>query len=209
MINFLLSQSILGMSYRIFVAPGVIIHELSHGFLCLLTGAKITKMSFFEKTGGHVEHQPSKLPILGQVLISLAPLFAGAVIIYFLSRKIGLSDVTIFDASLTKESLVQFVKNALSGFDIHNSRNWLIVYLVLSIAVTMTPSAQDMRNTFFSVATIGLILYAVVRYTSFSFMNIPVPAQAFTLLTTVLLLLLFGLALSIVFYVISKFIKPV
>lgn len=209
LINFLLSHSILGMSYRIFVAPGVIIHELSHGFLCLLTGARITKMSFFEKTGGHVEHHPSKIPVIGSVLISLAPFFVGSAVIYFLSRKIGLTGVNSLDLNVIQESLVQFGKHFFSILDIHSPKNWLIVYLVLSIAVTMTPSAQDLRNTFSSVIIIGLIVFLISRYTKFSFMTISIPSEAFMLLTTVLLLLIFSLILSIVFFVISMFIKPV
>ena len=207
-INYFLSHSILSSCYRIFVAPGVIVHELSHAFLCLLTGAKITKMSFFEKNGGHVEHQQSKLPVIGQILISLAPLFAGTAIIYFLSRKIGISNFEISDLSFSKEGLNSFFREMFSGFNVHATKNWVIVYLVLSIAVTMTPSAQDMKNTFFSILVLGAILYLVVKYSKYSILNVAVPTQAFVLLITVLALLLFGLLLSIVFYIVSKFIKP-
>lgn len=208
LINLLLSQSILSSGYRIFVAPGVILHELSHAFLCLLTGAKITKMSFFEKNGGHVEHQPSKLPLIGQVLISLAPLFAGTIAIYFLSRKIGISDLHFSDLSWSKDSFVLFVKELFSGFNVHIAKNWIIIYLVLSIAVTMTPSVQDMRNTFFSIVIIGAILYLVIKYTKYSLLSVLIPSQVFALMLTVLILLIFGLLFSIVLYIVSKFIKP-
>lgn len=209
LINLLLSHSILGMSYRIFVAPGVILHELAHAFLCLITGASITKMAFFEKTGGHVEHKPSKIPILGSLMISLAPFVIGLFVIYLLSKKLGLKEIDLSETGLSLNGLINYYKNTFFSLNWGDLTNLAIVYLVLSIAVTMTPSAQDIRNTLGSVALIILAIGAVIRFTDFNFTAISIPNQAFVLLSTVLFLLIFSLVLSIVIYVLSKLVKPV
>ena len=112
-IDLLLSNSIFGRNYRVFVAPGVIIHEFSHAILCLLMGAKITKIALFDKQGGSVEHTKPVVPIIGQVLISLAPFFFGAAAIYFLSLWIGLKQVDLGSISLTLDGAVNFFKSLI------------------------------------------------------------------------------------------------
>lgn len=208
-INHLLENSFLGPSYRIFVAPGVILHELSHAFLCLLTGARITKISFFDKTGGSVEHRPSKIPVLGGVLISLAPFVFGAAAIYFLSRRLGINEVNLAVIDVSKTGIISFYRNALSGLNLVQWQTWIILYLVLSIAVTMTPSLQDFRNIIFSVLFLGIAIFLVYHFTAFRFSSLLVPQQAFILLSTVSLLLILGLTLSLIVYILSKIIKTV
>ena len=55
--------------YYIISAPGVAIHECTHIAACLLTGAKVTKVVLFSKTGGSVTYQPPAVPVLGNVII--------------------------------------------------------------------------------------------------------------------------------------------
>ena len=208
-INYLLSQSILGFSYRIFVAPGIIVHELSHATLCLLTGAKMTKMSFFDKNGGVVEHHPSKIPILGGILISVAPFVFGAALIYILSRKIGVSGVNLTSIEFTRQGLFHYFKSSFSGLEYHNPMTLILLYLILSIAVTMTPSAQDLRNIFFSILFLAVVAIIIYRFTTIRLGLVTIPYGIFTLFSTVVFLLIFSLVLSIVVYGISKIIKPV
>ena len=61
--------------YYFIRAPGVIVHECSHIFGCLITGAKVKKVVFFSEKGGSVTYTASKIPYLGDVVISTAPLF--------------------------------------------------------------------------------------------------------------------------------------
>ena len=56
-------------------APGVIVHECSHILGCLITGAKVKTVVFFSEKGGSVTYTASKIPYLGDVVISTAPLF--------------------------------------------------------------------------------------------------------------------------------------
>ena len=55
--------------------PGVVIHECSHVLGCLLTGAEIQKIVLFSEGGGSVTYARPKIPLLGDVIISTAPVF--------------------------------------------------------------------------------------------------------------------------------------
>ncbi len=60
---------------------GAAVHETSHAILCILTGAKITEFKIFSKQP-RVSHTKSKIPLIGQLLISLAPIAGGLLFIY-------------------------------------------------------------------------------------------------------------------------------
>lgn len=206
-ITLLLSNSILGNYWRIFVAPGIILHELSHALLCMITGAKITKMSFFDKNGGHVEHTASKIPLLGQVMISIAPLAFGMVAIFFISKIIGVKTDPILFSSLSFESIKDALVKILSLFDYSSWYFWVLLYLVLSIAVTMTPSTQDLSNIFIFIILLVVFIFASIKFDVASVYGNFVPDSLFTLLSVIVLLLLLSLALSIFVFVVSKIFK--
>lgn len=205
LIDLFLSHSVLGKSYRVFVAPGVILHEFSHTVLCLLTGAKISKVSLFDKQGGSVTHSAPKLPIFGQIFISLAPFFFGAAAIYILSMWLGLEPVDFNHFSTA--SLLPRIRS-LFRFDLHNGSNWVILYLVLSIAVTMLPSRQDVKNMLLALIILGTVLYLVLRFSPFHipFESIPLE-KLIVLLSTIVLLLILALISSIFIYAVSKLFK--
>jgi len=208
LIDLLLVNSIFGRSYRLFVGLGVIVHEFSHALLCILMGAKITKIALFDKQGGSVEHTKPLVPIIGQVLISLAPFYLGAIAIYFLSLWIGLKQVDLGSISLTFDGAINFFKSLIGTINFSDYKNWLIVYFVLSIAVTMTPSKQDIKNVAFSLIFIGLVIYAIYHFTAIRFSFAWLPIEKITvLLSTVLVLLILSLVLSIIVFAVSKMLK--
>lgn len=208
LINMLLSQTILGIGYRIFVAPGIILHELSHAFLCLLTGAKISKISFFDRDGGEVKHSASSIPIVGQVLISIAPFFFGAMAIYFCSRKLGISGIDLGAIDVSKVGFLHYFTQTISNLKLDDYKTYIILYLVISIAVTMTPSWQDLRNIFLSAILIFIISYFLIHYKVLYLSSIVVPQTVFTLFSVILFLLILAFIFSIIMFVLSKLIKP-
>lgn len=203
-IDFLLSRTFLGRSYRVFVAPGVILHEVSHAVLCLVTGARITKIAFFDKDGGKVEHGSPKLPFVGQILISMAPFAVGAVAIYFLSRKLGLESIDVADLSHSPGILIGYFKENLARLNLHDIKTWVVLYLVLSIAVTMTPSSVDFKNIGWSLLIILAAIILVYKFTAFRLGTIPIPEAVIAVMATTFALLILGLFLSIIFYVLTK-----
>lgn len=151
LIDYLFVRSFAFFVYRILVAPGIIVHELSHAFFCLITGAKITSVSLFKKEGGSVTHTNSKIPLVGNILISLAPLAVGVMFVYLLSNYLGLNHIGSW------ENLKNFT-----------TLNWLIFYLIFSIAVTMTPSRQDIFNIAVSLAVLIIIFTLLYLYADLS-----------------------------------------
>ncbi len=208
MVNFFLSNSILGPSYRVFVAPGIVVHEFSHALLCILTGAKITKISLFDKEGGSVRHQPSRLPILGPLMISFAPFVFGAALIILFAHWLGLKSTDLSAVQPNTASILAFVKSLLHHINFRDPRNWLIIYLTLSIAVTMTPSRQDILNIALLLISLFAIFYYLFQFTKFHLNLSLLPLdKIFTLLTIVVILLILSLILSIVIFALSKIVQ--
>ena len=64
---------------------GAFVHETSHAVLCLLTGAKISQYKVLAEQPRVVYSSP-KVPILGNLLISIAPIFGGLTFLFFLDK---------------------------------------------------------------------------------------------------------------------------
>jgi len=147
-------------------APGVIIHECSHILGCVVTGAKITNIVLISKEGGSVTYLRPKIPLLGDVIISSAPLFCIPLVLTgltwafssFLGCVFPLFPTTIDNAgtlhSLALAVINVFMLNLVSAF-----HPWflLYLYLTLSLVLSVAPSSQDIRN-----AAIGIVLIALL-----------------------------------------------
>lgn len=202
-INMLLLNSV-GPFYRLVVVPGVIVHELSHAFACFVTGAKVTEISMFKKDGGEVRHGHSKLPVLGPIFISIAPFIVGALIIFLLSKLIGFKSVNLTEYDFNPQNIALLIRTTFGTLDLSKAKTWIALYLVLSIAVTMIPSVQDMKNILFSLIALFIIIFAIYKYTHFrpdlSFLLQP---ELYVVLTSVLFLLIIALILSIFIYAVK------
>jgi hypothetical protein len=152
--------------YYVVRAPGVVVHELSHVLGCLIMGAKVKNIVLFSKEGGSVTYSSPKIPYLGDVVISTAPLFciplvlAGCTWIFSqysgcvfppLPQSIG-STVDLF--SLGTVVLGIFTWNIIIAFN-----PWFILYLYLTLTLVLSvaPSAQDIRN---AAIGIGILTFA-------------------------------------------------
>ena len=203
-IDYFLSHSIFGVKYRYFLAPGVIIHELAHGFACFFTGAKVSEMSLFEKNGGHVKHTRPKIPILGPVLISLAPLIVGIFVIFFASKILSMGEIGMFKNGIDPKAIISanlIIVHNLFGLPL---KNWILLYIVISTAVTMIPSRQDFVNAFFPLLILIIGFLIVSKYT-----HILLPLTSFNfLLASALNLLILMLIFSIIIFAISNIFSP-
>jgi hypothetical protein len=148
-----------GRRYRIFVTPGVVVHELSHALAGLLVGAKIKEINFFSSMGGYVRHTSPGIPVLGQIFISFAPILGGIGALLLFSWLLGLPLPLI--ASI--QELFLFVKESWLSWQF-----WLFVYLVISVSICLTPSSRDFKNALFGVLVLFL-LGATLYYFNFSF----------------------------------------
>jgi hypothetical protein len=147
-------------------APGVIVHECSHILGCLLTGAKVKKVVFFSEKGGSVTYTASKIPYLGDVVISTAPLFCIPLVLagctWVFSQYLGCvfpplpPGVDSTDAlfGLLTGIVGMFTRNLIVQFN-----PWFLVYLylTLTLVLSLAPSAQDMKNAAIGIGIITLV----------------------------------------------------
>ncbi len=147
-------------------APGVIVHECSHILGCLITGAKVKKVVFFSEKGGSVTYTSSKIPYLGDVVISTAPLFCIPLVLagctWVFSQYLGCvfpplpMGVDSADAlfGLFIGIVGMFTQNLIVRFN-----PWFLVYLylTLTLVLSLAPSAQDMKNAAIGIGIITLV----------------------------------------------------
>jgi hypothetical protein len=152
--------------YYVIRAPGVIVHECSHILGCIITGAKIKKVVFFSEKGGSVTYTSSKIPYIGDVVISTAPLVCIPLVLagctWVFSQYLGCvfppMSITVdsMDALLVMVITITtlFTQNLIVRFN-----PWFIVYLYLTVTLVLSlaPSAQDMKN---AAIGMGIILIA-------------------------------------------------
>lgn len=203
-INMMLLYSV-GSFYRIFVIPGVIVHELSHAFACFVTGAKVTGIYLFKKDGGEVRHGKSGVPILGAIVISTAPFIVGALAIFILSKLIGFKPINLIDYHFSPQNIVHLIKTSFSNLDLGKIKTWFSLYLITSIAVTMIPSLQDMKNMMISLILVFATIFIVFKYTNFRpDLHFLLQPEFVICLTSVLFLLIITFFLSIIIFVIAS-----
>ena len=134
------------------LAPGTIVHELSHTVASLVLLVPVREVHLFR-----LRHEPDGTVQLGEVVhadadplrnffIAMAPLFVASVLIYFLS-------VWLLPRGESWEVLLR------SG--------WTYVFLILVffIALGLSPSRQDFKALpafFITVSVVGLLGYFVV-----------------------------------------------
>lgn len=157
--------------YLFIRAPGVVVHELSHALGCILTGAKITDVVLFSKDGGSVTYKKPRLPVLGNVIISSAPLFCIPLVLtgltWVFSSYLGCT-FPVFPQSIDSAGTLHvlalavidlFAQNLVTAF-----HPWflLYLYLTLSLVLSAAPSSRDMKNAAIGIAIIaalGLIIF--------------------------------------------------
>jgi len=154
-----------GMKFRYFIAPGVIIHELSHAVMCLFMLAPVRKISFFSRAGGYVEHGRSRFGFLGNTLISIAPIFGISLclwlIIYLFNFSLSINPIN-FGSGFGDNLLVLF-KSAWQLIE-NNGTSWpfwLFIYLVISLTSSLAPSKKDLKNAFWGLVFIFIIGYLI------------------------------------------------
>lgn len=161
---------IFGRGWRLFVAPGVVAHELAHALACVVTGAPVLDINFWKASGGHVIHGPPRLHIIGPVFISFAPmiLMTLGLFVFVPVLSPGLANLTW--TQHVPSSLTQLVGGylaslilAIKSFDWRTITPWLLTYAMLNVAVTMTPSGIDLKNAQWAFAACLIVAALIGR----------------------------------------------
>jgi hypothetical protein len=126
---------------------GALVHETSHAIVAILIGAKIKEFKVFSKQP-RVIHQRSRLPLLGEFLISVAPI-AGGLLFLFLVNHYLLGDYFAppQPSSWTnwQNVLIEPMK-LLAQINLLHWQSWVIVFLSFNIGSMIGPSTQDLKN---------------------------------------------------------------
>lgn len=166
-------SAMLARVYWILLAPGIAVHELSHAFACLIMGAKISKIKLFGPTGGEVVHGPPKIPVVGQTVISMAPIagcaavlaLAGALLNAPLAKSITSVPMSV---ALTPAGLGGFVEatartlwglaKGLGDTSWTNWRTYAFVYAAICLGIALRPSSTDLKNSALGVVALGVLI---------------------------------------------------
>lgn len=174
-----------GFVFRIVIFPGIVLHELSHYAMCKLTGARVQEVKLFdrERVGrstiyrGHVLHGPSKLPYVGDPLISFAPLIGGLLVLALLTwawndplsirgnaaRAIDpITDVAgvVGELASMVVSMIRRLPRQIAA-RAADWRLWVYLYLAVSISMSLAPSRQDFANSFRHLLRHALVFFLV------------------------------------------------
>ncbi len=196
-LSFLLNKiwfKILGKSYSYFLIPGIAIHELSHIFACFLTGATIYKTKIISKSGGFVEHGKSKIPIIGNIIISFAPIVGGIAAIFLI---VFLLNFPLLNFSLSVSFLFYLIQNW---------QFWVAFYFILSILITLTPSFQDVKNSLISLLLVFIIVI-LLKNIEIDILNLINYQILIDFLSFVIMLQFFAILLSLPFYLLYLLFK--
>ena len=135
-----LNYKIVHLSYYV----GVFIHETSHAVFCLLTGAKIMEYKIFSRQP-QVVHSKPRWPLVGQPLISLAPLIGGLLFLFFVNKYFLTGYFEIPQFSSWQDALMEPIK-FLTQINLFAWQSWVMILLFLNVGAMIGPSLQDLKN---------------------------------------------------------------
>lgn len=127
---------------------GAFIHESSHALLCLCTGAKIVEFEVFS-TQPHVTHTKSRLPLIGGLLISAAPIFGGLLFLFLVKYFILGDYFALLTPDETWKSILLTPIHFLLQLDLLNWKSWVFILLLMNSGAMLGPSFQDIKNIWF------------------------------------------------------------
>jgi len=123
---------------------GAFIHESSHALLCLLTGAKIHKYKVISLQP-QVTYTNSRLPILGNLLISIAPILGGLTFLFFVNMFFLQNQFVMPAFSNWKFFLSDFWK-FIEQINLTKWQDWVLIFLFFNMGAMLGPSWQDLKN---------------------------------------------------------------
>ena len=129
---------------RLLFYVGAFLHELSHVIFCRLTGATITGGNIFSRKP-HVIHSKPKLPFIGQLLISLAPIIGGLLFLFLINKYYLVNYFEIPQFSDWQSALIAPL-SLLSQINLLDWQSWLMILLFLNVGAMIGPSLQDLKN---------------------------------------------------------------
>jgi len=163
---------------------GAFIHETSHAILALLTGAKIHKYKVIS-IQPQVTYSDSKIPILGNLLISIAPILGGLTFLFFLNKYFLANQFVMPAFENWKFFSVNFIK-FIAQINLTQWKDWVVIFLFLNMGAMIGPSWQDLKNVWILILILVFIPSALVNH-------LGMLAIAFILIDIILQIILIGI----------------
>ncbi len=149
--------------FTLLIAPGTILHEISHLTAAKLTGCNITSVRLFSpnpKTGvlGYVSYtQPQdRWTVFREVIIGFAPFFGCGAILLAVNTLYGgeLTNMITRHPLSNVGPVLDFMKNTAysllktsANMNLENLSGWILIYLQMCFSVGAAPSTQDFKST--------------------------------------------------------------
>ncbi|GEM_PF-5574850 len=143
---------------------GIFLHEFAHYLACKLTFAKVKEFRVGWNMG-HVIHHRSKIPLVGDFFITLAPFLVGLVTFGLLFHWISGSSWNFWQTmfrSVTTQNWAEFLAQGASVLKRIPYVSWqffFFIFATFNILATFVPSHQDYRNVF-----IAILLYMMISF---------------------------------------------
>lgn len=159
-------SSVSKILYIFLMLPGTIAHETSHALAALLMGSRITEFSVIPSgdTLGHVEYTAPKIPIIGNVAISIAPLIGCPVILLLISSYFGVHfdlHSGSFDILTEIKFLLDGTHSFITGLDYLSWKTYLFLYFALTLGAGAAPSRTDILSMLPGLIIIVTAFYAL------------------------------------------------
>jgi hypothetical protein len=142
---------------------GALVHETSHAVLCILTGAKILEFTVFSEQP-RVVHEKSKIPFLGELLISAAPIAGGLLFLFLVNRYLLGNYFALPQASDWQSwgSALRAPLGFLLQINLLQWQSWVMVLLLFNAGAMLGPSTQDLKNVWPALIILFFVNYPPV-----------------------------------------------
>ena len=157
-----------------FLFPGAVIHELSHAFLCLITGTTIKELNIFKlENSGGLQYDRPKVPYLFDFLIATSPVFGCAFVLILTSIILGnpiqvseslpnemtFSMKLVFDFAKNFLDMIWLTLNAFWKIGFHSINSILFIIASIIFTVSMAPHKRDIKYIVLGFIILGTALF--------------------------------------------------
>ena len=159
---------------KTFLFPGSIIHELSHTFLCLITGTTIKELNIFKLDNSDgIQYDRPKVPYLFDFFIATSPIFGCAFVLILTSIILGnpiqvseslpneltFSMKLVFDYAKNFLDMIWLTLNAFWETGFHSLSSILFIIASIIFTVSMAPHKRDIKYIVLGFIILGTVLF--------------------------------------------------
>lgn len=124
---------------------GALVHESSHAILCFATGARVHEFNVFSSQP-HVTYSNSRLPFIGNLLISSAPIVGGIFFLFLINHYVLLDHFTIMPSIVNLNDILIGPFKLITQIRLFEWQSWVMILLLINVGAMLGPSLRDIKN---------------------------------------------------------------